>query len=80
MKTLTMEVDNSTYKIIKQIAKKENENISNFLSLAVSKYLESSKYVDNIEEYTLWSDKELTHISKVDLSTPLEDDEDYSKW
>jgi len=32
------------------------------------------------EEYELWNDKELKHISKVDLSTPLEDDEDYSKW
>jgi len=32
------------------------------------------------DAYGLWSDKELEHISKVDLSTPLEDDEDYSKW
>ena len=34
----------------------------------------------DIEEYELWSDKELDYISKVDLSTSLEDDEDYSKW
>ena len=32
------------------------------------------------EKYDFWSDKELQYISKVDLSTPLEDDEDYSKW
>ena len=28
----------------------------------------------------LWNKDELDYISKVDLSTPLEDDEDYSKW
>ncbi len=32
------------------------------------------------QDYELWSDKDLEHIAKVDLSTPLEDDEDYSKW
>ena len=32
------------------------------------------------ENYQLWSESELEHISKVDLSTPLKDDEDYSKW
>ena len=31
-------------------------------------------------EYDLWNKDELDYISKVDLSTPLEDDEDYSKW
>jgi len=32
------------------------------------------------DAYELWSDEEHEYISKVDLSTPLEDDEDYSKW
>ena len=32
------------------------------------------------ENYQLWSESELQHISKVDLSTPINDDEDYSKW
>ena len=40
---------------------------------------------ENIEqniqtEYEFWEEDELEYISKVDLSTPLEDDEDYSKW
>jgi len=35
---------------------------------------------DQKEDYEFWSDKELEYISKVDLSTPLEDGEDYSKW
>ena len=30
--------------------------------------------------YKLWSEEELQEIGKVDLSTPLEDDEDYTKW
>jgi len=34
----------------------------------------------NEKKYELWTDKELEHISKVDLSTPLEDNEDYNKW
>lgn len=33
-----------------------------------------------VQNYELWSNKELEYISKVDLSTPLEDDEDYSEW
>ncbi|MEA3315976.1 MAG: hypothetical protein U9Q30_08990 [Campylobacterota bacterium] len=36
--------------------------------------------VDEKNDYEFWSDNELEYISKVDLSTPLEDDEDYSKW
>lgn len=32
------------------------------------------------QDYELWSDKELEYIAKIDLSTPLEDDEDYSQW
>jgi hypothetical protein len=39
--------------------------------------------IENINidtDYELWSKEELEHISKVDLSTPLKDDEDYSKW
>ena len=31
-------------------------------------------------DYELWDKNELAYISTVDLSTPLEDDEDYSKW
>jgi len=32
------------------------------------------------KNYKLWKKKELEEIGKVDLSTPLEDDEDYTKW
>jgi len=32
------------------------------------------------QEYDFWSEEELKHLSKVDLSTPIDDNEDYSKW
>jgi len=31
-------------------------------------------------DYEFWSNEELKQISKIDLSTPIKDDEDYSKW
>ena len=30
--------------------------------------------------YDFWSKDELKQISKIDLSTPIQDDEDYSQW
>jgi hypothetical protein len=56
------------------------DSILNFLKLLpdnVAKIKELSD-LNKKNEYELWSDKELEYISKVDLSTPLEDDEDYS--
>lgn len=58
------------------------DSILNFLKLLpdnVAKIKELSD-LNKKDEYELWSDKELEYISKVDLSTVLEDDEDYSKW
>jgi len=47
--------------------------------IAVNKIVIDNDTLKN-ENYQLWSESELEHISKVDLSTPLNDDEDYSKW
>ena len=47
--------------------------------IAVNKIIIDKNILSN-ESYQLWSKSELDHISKVDLSTPLNDDEDYSKW
>ncbi|KIM13133.1 MAG: hypothetical protein KU38_00200 [Sulfurovum sp. FS08-3] len=58
------------------------DNILNFLKLLpknVVKIRELSDLNQN-DDYELWSDKELEHISKVDLSTPIKDEEDYSQW
>ena len=56
------------------------DNILNFLKL-LPKNVVKVKEIDttNVKDYKLWNDKELEHLSKVDLSTPLEDNEDYSK-
>jgi uncharacterized protein (DUF1778 family) len=59
MQTLTMEVDNSIYKMIELVANKEKKNISNFLNFAIIEYLISSQYVDNIEMNDILDDKEL---------------------
>ena len=57
------------------------DNILNFLKLLPKNVVKIKELdVASTKEYELWSDKELEHISKVDLSTPLEDKEDYSKW
>jgi hypothetical protein len=51
----------------------------------ITKFHYEVRRKNNIEiepkkDYEFWTDKELEYISKVDLSTPLEDDEDYTKW
>ncbi len=57
------------------------DNILNFLKLLPKNVVKIKELNDEkSQNYELWSDKELEHISKNDLSTPLEDDEDYSKW
>jgi len=47
--------------------------------IAVNKIVIDNNTLTNAN-YQLWSESELQHISKVDLSTPINDDEDYSKW
>lgn len=57
------------------------DNILNFLKLLPTNVVKIRELNEKeIQNYELWSDKELEHISKIDLSTPLEDNEDYSKW
>ncbi|KIM12296.1 MAG: hypothetical protein KU38_05305 [Sulfurovum sp. FS08-3] len=48
-------------------------------SVQVSKVI-SFKDNQTPQEYDFWNEEELEYISKVDLSTPIEDSEDYSKW
>ena len=59
MKTLTMRVDDSVYKIIKSAAEGQKRNIANFIEFATLQYLTSSQYVDNDEMNEILSDKSL---------------------
>jgi len=64
----------------------DDRNIENLLYLKFQKIDEIKNYIINLiskdltQEYQLWQKDELEYISKIDLSTPLEDNEDYSKW
>jgi len=54
------------------------DNILNFLKLLPSNVVKIKGLSDlkKKDYYELWSDKELEYISKVDLSTPIEDEEE----
>ncbi|MEA2048056.1 MAG: hypothetical protein U9O64_06360 [Campylobacterota bacterium] len=56
------------------------DSILNFLKLLPQNVVKIKEFDTTTQEYTLWSDKELEHLSHTDLSTPLEDNEDYTKW
>ena len=59
MKTLTMRVDDSIYKIIKSAAEGQKRNIANFIEFATLQYLTSSQYIDNDEMNEILNDKSL---------------------
>jgi len=64
----------------------DDKNIENLLYSKFQKIDEIKNYIINLiskdltQEHQLWQKDELEYISKIDLSTPLEDNEDYSKW
>jgi uncharacterized protein (DUF1778 family) len=64
MKTVTMRVDDSVYKMISLAASGERRNISNFIEFATLQYLSSSQYVDNTEMAEIMADKELVQSLK----------------
>ena len=59
MKTVTMRVDDSIYKMIKLAADGQRRNISNFIEYATLQYLTSSQYVNDNEMNEILNDKEL---------------------
>ena len=64
----------------------DDDKIENLLYSKFQKIEDIKEYIINLiskdltNDYHLWTTEELNYISKVDLSTQLEDDEDYSKW
>ena len=59
MKTVTMRVDDSVYKMIKLASDGQKRNISNFIEFATMQYLTSSQYIDDNEMKEILNDKQL---------------------
>ncbi len=58
-KTVTVRIDDSTYRRIKSAAEAERRTISNFMEYATLSYVENSSFVDNDEMNGMSEDKEL---------------------
>ena len=58
-KTVTVRVDDTTYKRIKSAADSERRTISNFIEYATMAYVESSTFVDDKEMKNITGDKVL---------------------
>ena len=58
-KTVTVRVDDTTYKRIKSAADSERRTISNFIEYATMAYIESNTFVDDQEMKDIASDNEL---------------------
>ena len=58
-KTVTVRIDDSTYKRIKSAAESERRTISNFMEYATLSYVENSTFVDNDEMKGISGDTEL---------------------
>ena len=58
-KTVTVRVDDTTYKRIKSAADSERRTISNFIEYATMTYVESSTFVDDQEMKDIAGDKVL---------------------
>ncbi len=68
MKTVTMRVDDSTWRMISAAADGQKRTISSFLEFAVLQYLSSAQYVDNVEMRAILKDKELVRSLKEGLN------------
>ena len=68
MKTVTMRIDDSTWRMISAAADGQKRTISSFLEFAVLQYLSSSQYVDNVEMRAILKDKELVRSLKEGLN------------
>lgn len=68
MKTVTMRIDDSTWRMISAAADGQKRTISSFLEFAVLQYLSSAQYVDNVEMRAILKDKELVRSLKEGLN------------
>jgi hypothetical protein len=76
MKTLSMRVDDATYKTIKLAANGQKRNISNFVEFATLQYLLSSQYVGDDEMKQILDDTNL--VGQLELGKKQMQNEDYN--
>ncbi len=67
MKTVTMRIDDDTYRLFKNAADGQRRNLSNFLEFACLQYLNTTQYVDAEEMEEILSDKDLVASLKQGL-------------
>jgi predicted DNA-binding protein len=58
-KTLTLRIEDSIYERLKEHAKCENRNLSNFIETAVIKYIEQIEFTDEQETRDILGNSEL---------------------
>ncbi len=67
-KTITLRLSEENYKIYKNLAKRDNRPISNFIETAVNKFIEHNIYVDEFEMDEIRNNLELNKSLKKGLS------------
>lgn len=67
-KTITIRLDESRYKIFKNLADQENRPLSNFIETATLRYIESAEYADEFEMAEIRQNKELNESLKRGLA------------
>jgi len=67
-KTVTVRIDDTTYKKIKSAAEAERRTISNFIEYATMSYVERGAFVDADEMKGITEDKELIRTLKESMA------------
>ncbi len=67
-KTITIRLDESRYKVFKNLADQENRPLSNFIETATLRYIESTEYADEFEMAEIRQNKELNESLKRGLA------------
>ena len=58
-RTVTLRVENNLYEKLKEHAKNENRNLSNFIETAVLSYIEQIELTDELETKDIFADTDL---------------------
>jgi predicted transcriptional regulator len=67
-KTITIRLDESRYRVFKNLADQENRPLSNFIETATLRYIESTEYADEFEMAEIRQNKELNESLKRGLA------------